>query len=421
MPTEVDVAIIGAGAAGVGAARRLAGSGRSVVLLEASARVGGRAFTQRLAGMDLDLGCEWLHSADRNSWVAVAEQSGTPVHRGPTAWGVQFRGLGFSNSEQSEARNAFADWIKTMRERKADHDRASDTIDPASPWRAFFEARVGYISGVAPEDISVADYLAYEDAATGLNWRLPHGYGTLVAASFPRGIDLRLGAPLTALHLQGSGVDIETPQGNLRARCAILTMSNHALLSNAIELPRELAPWKDAASHLPLGRNEKLFFEILGDNPFAPETHVVGNPHDPRSGAYYIRPFGQPVIEGFFGGAGARMIAEAGPAAGFTFAFEELVALFGSDARRSLRPLVASNWSQQSFIGGAYSCALPEHAGARAELAHPFDDRIFFAGEATHPFDFTTAHGAHDSGRRAAEEAIAALDRTDRTVRKATA
>ena len=60
-------------------------------------------------------------------------------------------------------------------------------------------------------------------------------------------------------------------------------------------------------------------------------------------------------------------------------------------------------------IGGAYSCALPGRSDARARLARPFQDRLFVAGEATHPHDFTTAHGAHDSGQRAADEAMKAL------------
>lgn len=60
-------------------------------------------------------------------------------------------------------------------------------------------------------------------------------------------------------------------------------------------------------------------------------------------------------------------------------------------------------------IGGAYSCALPGRSQARARLARPFEVRLFFAGEATHPFDFTTAHGAHNSGQRAADEALATL------------
>ena len=115
------------------------------------------------------------------------------------------------------------------------------------------------------------------------------------------------------------------------------------------------------------------------------------------------------MIECFLGGPGAGIVAEEGLVAGFQHATEELAALFGADARRSLKPLAGSNWTRTGWIGGGYSHALPGRRAARAELARPFDGRIFFAGEATHPYDFSTAHGAHDSGVRAAEEVIAAL------------
>jgi monoamine oxidase len=115
------------------------------------------------------------------------------------------------------------------------------------------------------------------------------------------------------------------------------------------------------------------------------------------------------VIEGFFGGEGAQALAENGPVAGFASAIDQLVALFGSDVRRSLRPLAVSNWSRMEHVGGAYSYALPGRAVARDTLARPFDQRLFFAGEATHRHDFSTAHGAYQSGLRAADEVIASL------------
>jgi monoamine oxidase len=115
------------------------------------------------------------------------------------------------------------------------------------------------------------------------------------------------------------------------------------------------------------------------------------------------------VIECFFGGEGARFVEESGQAAGFDFALGQLRALFGSNVRRSLHALTGSSWSRDGRIGGAYSYALPGHAAARTALARPFEDRLFFAGEATSTGDFSTAHGAHGSGVRAAEEAIAAL------------
>jgi monoamine oxidase len=97
------------------------------------------------------------------------------------------------------------------------------------------------------------------------------------------------------------------------------------------------------------------------------------------------------------------------PDCGFTFAIDQLAALFGSGVRQKLHPLIASHWSQMTYVGGAYSYALPGHAAQRAALAHSFEQRLFFAGEATSPDNFATAHGAHDSGVRAAEQTIAAL------------
>jgi monoamine oxidase len=85
-----------------------------------------------------------------------------------------------------------------------------------------------------------------------------------------------------------------TPVGAVRAGFAILTVSTAVLAGGTIMLPRALDPWRHAAAHLPLGRNEKLFLEITGDSPFVPETRVLGNPRDRRTGVYYIPPFGWP-------------------------------------------------------------------------------------------------------------------------------
>ncbi len=186
-------------------------------------------------------------------------------------------------------------------------------------------------------------------------------------------------------------------------------MSTNVLAGDAIKLPAGLDSWREAAARLPLGHNEKLFLEIAGEGPFVEETQVLGSPRDASTGAYYIRPMGLPVIECFFGGEGALRVGREGPSAGFAYALDQLAALFGSDTRSLLKPLVASNWARMDRIGGAYSYALPGHTAARGVLAQPFEQRVFFAGEATSPDDFSTAHGAHDSGVRAADEAIAAL------------
>jgi monoamine oxidase len=181
------------------------------------------------------------------------------------------------------------------------------------------------------------------------------------------------------------------------------------LAGDSIELPRQLDPWREAARVLPLGRNEKLFLEIIGQAPFEKDTQVLGNPRDACTGSYYMRPLDMPVVECFMGGGSARIVEEQGPAAAFEFALGQMSALFGAQIRRHLRPMAASSWGRSMRVGGAYSYALPGMAGARKALAQPFEQCIFFAGEATSPDEFSTAHGAYDSGTRAADEVVAAL------------
>jgi monoamine oxidase len=409
MSTDADVVIVGAGAAGIAAARRLATSGLSVMALEATARIGGRAWTSDVAGLHLDLGCGWLHSADRNAWTPIAETAGLTIDRRAPAWGRQYGDLGFPQAEQVAAAQAFADWRLRMMKTPPASDCAADALEPEGEWNAYIRAISSFLTGAGLERVSVADYTAYDAASTGCNWRAPAGYGSLIAASLPRPIDLRLSTPVESIEVNSQGVVLGTPVGAVRARAAILTVSTAVLARGAIILPRGLDPWRNAAACLPLGRNEKLFLEIAGDSSFTPETRVLGNPGRACTGVYFIRPFGWPVIECFLGDQGARMVEEMGPAAGFAHAIDQLVAVFGSAVSRTLRPLVASSWSRMTHVGGAYSYALPRHAAARQDLARPFEQRLFFAGEATHVHDYSTAHGAHDSGVRAAAEAIAAL------------
>jgi monoamine oxidase len=124
-------------------------------------------------------------------------------------------------------------------------------------------------------------------------------------------------------------------------------------------------------------------------------------------GTYHIRPFGQPCIEGFFGGRFAQSLEDAGDGALGAASIDEIVSILGNDFRRKLKPLAESRWAHDPFARGSYSHALPGHAGDRAILAAPVDGRLFFAGEATSPDFFTTAPGARDSGERAAEEVLA--------------
>jgi monoamine oxidase len=98
-----------------------------------------------------------------------------------------------------------------------------------------------------------------------------------------------------------------------------------------------------------------------------------------------------------------------GEAAMAAFAIDELAGIFGAEIRWQLAPLAASAWLAEPWSHGSYSHARPGRAGDRARLAAPVEDRIFFAGEATSPNFFSTAHGAYETGLAAAEAALRSL------------
>src|SRR5215467_7828845 len=122
--TDVEVAIIGGGAAGIAAARRLHDAEVRCVIVEARGRLGGRAWTVvDPSGCALDLGCGWLHSADRNPWVAIAEAQGRTIDRTPPPWGRAALTIGFPPAEQSAysaALAAFRDRLDAAAENEPD-------------------------------------------------------------------------------------------------------------------------------------------------------------------------------------------------------------------------------------------------------------------------------------------------------------
>ena len=408
MADHVDILIVGGGAAGIAAARRLAGGPRSVLLLEAGDRLGGRAFTCSLAGMNLDLGCGWLHSADRNPWVALAEAEGWSIDKTPPAWREQWQNIGFSAKEQKEALAAFEAFDKRLREETPASDRAADALEPGCRWNAWLEALSGYINGAELGCLSIADYLAYDDADSDVNWRLPDGYGALIAAA-GAALPIRLGASVETIDRRTTPLRATGQWGSVTADRVIVAVPTNVLAEERLRFDLPLPDKTEAAADLPLGLANKAFLLLDRPEPFEPDTQLMGNPNDPSTGSYYLRPFGRPVIECFFGGAGARALEAEGEGAVADFAIEQLVGLLGSEMRRRLTPLGETRWGADPLFGGSYSHALPGRDDARARLAAPVENRIFFAGEACSESDFSTAHGAYATGVAAAEAALASL------------
>lgn len=398
-------AIIGAGAAGIAAARRLHDAGLPVLLIEASARLGGRARSIALpTGHVVDAGCGWLHSARRNPWTFIAERGGHHVDRSSPGWTAQWRDLGFAPAEQAAFGAAWDRWETAAHAALGGPDRPlSDFVAADDRWRPMIDAISGYANGANLAQVSLHDWAAYEDGAGADNWAVREGYGTLVAGH-AAGVPARLDTPVTRIDHRGATLRLETSAGTIEAARAIVAVPTTVLASGALAFDPPLPAKRDAAAALPLGLADKAFLHVA-DPPWPAHSHLIGDPHTTHTASHRLSPFGWPIVESFFGGACAEAL-EAGDAA--AFAIDELVALLGSDWRARLTPLAVTRWRREPWIGGSYSHALVGRAGERQVLAAPVDDRLFFAGEACHAHDFSTAHGAFETGVRAADAIIAA-------------
>jgi monoamine oxidase len=411
LPSTVDVAIIGAGAAGLGAANALKDSGLSVIVLEARDRVGGRAHTVQAApGITFDLGCGWLHSADQNTFVAIAEQLNFELDRTLPPWRERAYGKAFPQNERDAFMRAFDGFYArteaAAREAKATgRDSAADLcLEPGNRWNPMIDAISTYINGCELDQVSILDMDAYED--TNINWRVRRGYGALMAA-YGAHLAVALNCKVTLIDHSEKLVRIETSQGTLTADKVIVTVPTNLIADEAIRFSPTLPEKVDAARGLPLGLADKVMLALDEPEALPQDGNLRGATMRTEMGTYHLRPFGQPCIEGFFGGRFAQSLEDAGDGAIAAQSIDEIAAFLGNDYRRKLKPLSESRWAHDPFARGSYSHALPGHAGMRAVLAAPIDGRLFFAGEATSPGFFTTAHGARDSGERAAGEVMA--------------
>ena len=410
LSSEVDVAVIGAGAAGIGAARRLRDAGTvSVVVLEARDRVGGRVHTVAPAGFPLDRGAEWLHSADRNPLSPMAQRLGFSVHRRPPEWTTRLRRSG-------ETIEAEAEWI-ALREAQsrarrqaaaepADRSLAS-LLSPGGRWNPLLDATSTWGNGAELDRVSVKDNVRYEDSGT--NWRLGEGYGSLFKA-LAEGLPVAREAAVSRVDHRGRKIRLDTARGTVTAARVIVTVPTSIIAQEVIRFDPPLPDKLAAAAGLPLGVDDKLFISLEGAVPGCEhDIYLVGSTTSRETMSYQLRPLDRPAIYCFVGGRFAAALEREGEAAMFDFAGGELTRLLGSDVRKRMAPLASTAWLQDPWSRGSYSFALPGHADDRAVLAAPVDDRLFFAGEACSPNFFSTAHGAWSSGIAAAEAALGSL------------
>ena len=409
LPNNPEIVIVGAGAAGIGAGLALTRLGVSFVIMEAKDRIGGRAFTDTTSiGSPWDQGCHWFHDATRNPLRAIAERVGHPFLAQDEEWATQWYvdGRALTDAEQGAGGMAMGAAFAAVEEAgAAGHDvslaeAAGDLAEPYGPFVKFVFEAIG--SGPA-EDSSAVDTARYDGGSS--DFPVSGGYGRLIE-QLGEGLPVRLGCAVEAVTSAPGGLAVMTSAGALRPRAVILTVSNPVLASGRIRLDPALpSGLQTVLDDLPCGDCEKIAVELTGAALSGVDHGRFLAQHRGDMFSLQVRPFGRPMALAFVAGETARRVQSLSANAAGTLLADVLVAVYGSDTRKSIGRTAVTGWSRDPDVLGAYSYAKAGRAAARPALLAADLAPLFLAGEAHHISWFSTAHGAHVSGVEAAHKA----------------
>jgi monoamine oxidase len=434
---DADVIVIGAGAAGLAAARSLAGQSLRVIVLEARDRTGGRVWSvpSSRAATPAELGAEFIHGRATETMALLRDAGSAAIEMGGDSWTRDEHGdlqreeddfvpaSGIFDGARALAADESVDRFlqrfagdAAMRERVADARTFVEGFEAADPVIASARAiadelRSGVdcasarpLGGYPP----VFERLLSACAATGVQRHL----STVV-----RRIAWRRGA--VAVDAVGVSGEART----IRARAAIVTLPVGVLRHRGDETEVAFDPDLPAAKRAALGKLEMghavrvvlwfrtAFWERLRDGRYRDGAFFrrTGQPF----AAYWTQyPVRSELIAAWAGGPKATALRGLSAAERIECALEGIGALFGEPAlvRDEFDGGVTHDWSRDPFARGAYSYVAVGGGDARAVLAAPLDDTLFFAGEATsNDGQGGTVNGALETGERAAQEAAASL------------
>lgn len=408
---EVDVAIIGAGAAGIAAARRCAAQGRSHVILEALPRVGGRvAMVSSPFGTPVDLGAHRLF-APKNPLIDIARGIKFDLYQPLPSRRLylgsrEARDAEYDDFTASARRAARA--IAAVGETGRD-SAAADVLPELGPWQdtaSFVLGPMVYgmeLNRISTIDFSRAAERSEEFAARG-------GMGSLLYA-VSRGIPIELGTAVRALQVAARRtVIIETTKGGLQASAVIVTASPGVLATGRIRfspnLPERAA---QAIARLPMGVHNRVAFELSG-NPLRmrDDETVLFRAQGGKTMRLTARVAGSDIAYADIAGALAGSLGQDDNDM-IAFVREMLREHFGGDIARQITWTSVARWNRDEWFQGSHAVAQPGFAQSRQALMEPVHERIFFAGEALHDTQFGTLAGAWASGERAANAALRVL------------
>jgi monoamine oxidase len=409
LPREADIVVIGAGAAGIAAARRIMAANRKVIVVEAAGQIGGRCLTDTATfDVPFDRGARWMHNPDTNPMITLGRNAGLDIY--PAPLGQKIR-IGRRNARAGETEEFLAALVRANRaiddasRGRTDVSCASVLPKDLGDWAGTAEFMLGAnATGKDLKEISVIDKARAQERNAAIACR--QGMGTLIA-KLGEQIPLSLSTPASRIAWSGRDVTVETPAGKIAARAAVVTVSSNVLTAGNIKFTPDIPRRQlDAAAKLSLGSYDHIVLQ-LPRNPLglSHDDIIIEQSASTRTALLFANMGSSPLCSIDVAGSFGRDLSAQGEPAMIAFAVEWLTKLFGSEATSAIRKSSATRWNAAPFALGAMSVAAPGAQPSRKLLTEPIGC-MFLAGEATHETMWGTVDGAWESGERAAEAAL---------------
>jgi monoamine oxidase len=409
LPRDADIVVIGAGAAGIAAARRVMAANRRVIVVEAAGQIGGRCLTDTTTfDVPFDRGARSMHNPDTNPMIRLARSAGLDISAAPPGQKIR---IGRRNARPSETEEFLAALVRANRaiddasRGRADVSCASVLPKDLGDWAGTAEFVLGAsATGKDLKDISVIDRARGQDRSAILTCR--QGLGTMIAKLADQ-VPLAFSTPASRIVWSNREVTVETQAGRISARAAIVTVSSNVLSSGAIKFSPDIPKRQlDAATKLSLGSYDHIGLQLPG-NPLGlgRDDVIIEQSNSTRTALLLANIGGSSVCSIDVAGSFGRDLSAQGEAAMIAFAIEWLTKLFGSEAMAGVKKTSATRWNASPYVLGAMSAAAPGAQPSRKILSEPIG-AVFLAGEATHETLWGTVDGAWESGERAAEAAL---------------
>jgi monoamine oxidase len=402
-----DVVIVGAGAAGIAAARRIAAAGRRYVLIEATDHIGGRCITDTTTfGVPYDRGAHWLYLPDSNPLTKLAPNRGD-IYPAPRSQKVR---VGRRFAREGELEDFLAAQVRATRAidelgRKADAPGEQAMPADLGDWKSTVEFVLGpYNCAKDLTQVSTFDFAKAAERKTAAFAK--QGLGTLLAA-LAQGLTVQLSTPATSIDTRG-GVSVVTPKGTINARAAIVTVPTGVISSGLLKFTPDLEHHHfDAFGRMALGSYDHIALELVG-NPLGLDSDdlVFEKSSDNHTAAILANISGTPLCVVDVAGSFGHDLSAKGEAAMFAFATDWLVSLYGAEIKNAIGKKHATRWNSEPYTLGAWSAAVPGSQFARRQLMDLVTDNVWYAGEAAHETLWGTVGGAWESGERAADAAL---------------